>query len=200
MAAKPGKWQWISGSNQPDDHGLNNHTGELNAIHWTEEERIQNPNRRGFIRSTPNGHALQYADGTPFFMLGDTWLAGATWRLPFRNAAPANDYEPGPGIGFEDAVAYRRSQGFNSVSMIACFPNWEADGNANTYADSNGIYLRNAWEKFDYLVENGSMTSKDMRDEYGNRPFEMSQQYKGVADFDRIIPEYFQSLILFRFW
>ncbi len=194
VATKPGKWQWTSGSNQPLDKGLNNYSGELNAIPWTQAEISENPNRRGFVRPTPNGHALQYADGTPFFMIGDTWLAGTTWRLPFRNAAPAENYIPGPGIGFEDAVIYRKKQGFNSVSMISCYPNWEADENANTYADPQGIFVRNAWEKFGYLVEDGKMTSKDMRDESGNRPFKMSDKHKGVADFDNIIPEYFQSL------
>lgn len=194
VAEKPGKWQWTSGSNQPDDPGLNNHTGKLDAVAWTEDELSQNPNRHGFIRPTPNGHALQYDDGTPFFMIGDTWLAGATWRLPFRNTTPDDHYEPAAGIGFEDAVIYRKNQGFNSVSMIACFPNWEADEYASTYADSNGIYVRNAWEKFDYTVENGKMTSKDMRDEYGNKPFRMSEKHKGVADFNQIIPGYFQSL------
>ena len=129
VATAPGKWQWRSGSNQPDDKGLNSHTGEFNAVDWTQEEKFQNPNRRGFVRPSPNGHALQYADGTPFFMVGDTWLAGTTWRLPFRSVTPAKNYVPAPGIGFEDAVAYRKSQGFNSVSMIACFPNWESDCN-----------------------------------------------------------------------
>jgi hypothetical protein len=194
VTTSPGKWQWTSGSNQPDDEGLNGHTGEFNAIEWTEQEKLHNPNRRGFVHPSANGHALQYADGTPFFMVGDTWLAGTTWRLPFRGVAPAQRYVPGPGIGFEDAVAYRKKQGFNSVSMIACFPNWEADCHPSTYADSNGVYLRNAWEKFDYLVEGGRMTAKNMRDEYGNRPFMMSLEHEGVADFDCIIPEYFQSL------
>jgi hypothetical protein len=194
VATEPGRWQWTSRSNQPGDKGLNNHTGEFNAVDWTEEEKIQNPNRRGFIHPSANGHALQYADGTAFFMVGDTWLAGATWRLPFRGVASAKNYVPGPGIGFEDAVAYRKRQSFNSVSMIACFPNWESDCHPSTYADSSGLYLRNAWEKFDYLVENGKMTAKNMRDEYGNRPFKMSDEHEGVADFNRIIPEYFQSL------
>ncbi len=194
VATKAGTWEWKTGSNQPGDEGLNNISGVLNAIEWTEEKKTQNPNRRGFIHSTANGHALQYADGTPFFLTGDTWLAGATWRLPFRGAVPPRDYIPGPGIGFEDAVVYRKKQGFNSVSMIACFPNWESDCKANTYADSNGIFLRNAWEKFDYTVDGDKMTSKDMRDEYGNKPFKMSKHHKGVADFDDIIPEYFQSL------
>jgi hypothetical protein len=193
VATKPGRWQWTGGSDRPDDKGFER-SGEFTAVDWTEKEKMENPNRRGFIHSTPNGHALQYADGTPFFMVGDTWLAGATWRLPFRGAPPAKNYEPGPGIGFEDAAAYRKNQGYNSVSMIACFPNWESDCHPSTYADSNGIFVRNAWEKFGYTVENGSLTSKDMRDEYGNRPFRTSQKHIGVADFDHIIPEYFQSL------
>ena len=194
VATKPGKWEWISGSNQPDDDGLNNHSGKFTAIDWTKEEIGKNPNRHGFIRPTENGHALQYADGTPFFLIGDTWLAGSTWRLPFRSSVTADNYEPGPGMGFEDAVQYRKKQGFNSVSMIACFPNWEADYNASTYADSNGIYIRNAWEKFGYLTKDGEMTAKDMRDEYGNKPFKMSKEHPGVADFNQIVPEYFQSL------
>lgn len=194
IATKPGKWHWQSSSNQPGDNGLNNKKGEFNAVGWSKSEIAENPNRHGFIRPSKNGHYLQYADGTPFFLLGDTWLAGTTWRLPFRNAASPDNYEPGPGIGFEDAVTYRKKQGFNSVSMIACYPNWEADENANTYADSNGIFVRNAWEKFGYFIKDGQMTSKDMRDENGNKPFEMSQNHKGVADFNRIIPEYFQSL------
>ncbi len=194
VATKPGKWQWQSSSNQPEDEGLNNKQGDFEAVTWQQDEIGKNPNRHGFVRPSKNGHALQYADGTPFFMIGDTWLAASTWRLPFRNAVSPENYEPGPGIGFEDAVTYRKKQGFNSVSMIASFPNWEADENANTYADSNGIFVRNAWEKFGYFVKNGQMTSKDMRDESGNKPFEMSQLHIGVADFDRIVPEYFQSL------
>ena len=78
--------------------------------------------------------------------------------------------------------------------MIACFPNWESDCNPSTYADKKGVYLRNAWEKFDYPALKGNLTAKNMRDEYGNRPFEMSSEHEGVADFDRINPDYFKSL------
>ena len=189
-----GDWSWKSGSNQPSDHGLNGKTGAFSAAGWSEAEKSVNPNRRGFVRASSNGHALQYADGTPFFLTGDTWLAGTTWRLPFRNAEPPEDYEPGPGIGFEDAVLYRKDQGYNSVSMIACFPNWELDTHASTYPDSSGIFIRNAWEKFDYFTDTGDLTSKNMRDEYGNRPFHLSEKHPGIADFDRINPRYFQSL------
>ena len=143
VATAPGEWVWQSGSNQADD-GLNGRRGTLQAREWSEQEKEENPNRRGFVRATANGHALEYADGTPYFMVGDTWLAGSTWRLPFRNAPTSPEYVPGPGIGFEDAVQYRKRQGFNSVSMIAAFPNWEADTKPSTYADANGIFIRNA--------------------------------------------------------
>ena len=207
VATKPGEWTWRSASNHPDDAGLNGRSGNFTAIEWSAREKRENPNRHGFVRVSPNGHALEYADGTPFFMVGDTWLAGTTWRLPFRNAPTSSDYRPGPGIGFEDAVAFRKQQGFNSISMIASFPNWDADVNPSTHADKSGIYLRNAWEKFGYDVSSGkgtdasggvsywgSFTAKSMRDEYGHLPFAMSAQHKGVSDFTRINPAYFKSL------
>ncbi len=207
VATHAGQWSWESGSSQSDDAGLNGKTGAFAALEWSDKQKQQNPNRRGFVGVTPNGHALQYADGTPFFMVGDTWLAGATWRLPYRNATPPQNYEPGPGIGFEDAVVYRKRQGFNSVSMIAAFPNWDADQKPSTYANKDGIYLRNAWEKFGYDIGEGkgtdasggvsywgTFTSKSMRDEYGNLPFAMSEKHAGVSDFNRINPDYFRTL------
>ena len=207
VATKPGIWSYTSGSNQPNDTGLNDKTGTFSAIDWTDKEKDENPNRRGFVTTSKNGHALQYADGTPFFMVGDTWLAGSTWRLPFRNASTSDAYQPGPGIGFEDAVHYRKHQGYNSVSMIAAFPNWDMDTNPSTYADSSGVFLRNAWEKFGYDVSAskgidasgglsywGTLTAKNMRDEFGNLPFELSTKHKGVSNFNRINPEYFKSL------
>lgn len=207
VATRPGEWTWSSGSNQPEDAGLNGKRGGFTAVEWTEEEKLENPNRRGFVQATPNGHALQYADGSPYFMVGDTWLAGSTWRLPFRNAPTSDDYQPGPGIGFEDALHYRKNQGFNSVSMIAAFPNWDTDPNPSTYADENGVFVRNAWEKFGYDVARdkgvdasgglsywGTYTAKNMRDEWGNLPFAPSKEHQGVSDFNRINPAYFRSL------
>ena len=48
VATAPGKWYWKSGSNQPDDKGLNNITGEFTAVSWTKKEKSENPNRHGF--------------------------------------------------------------------------------------------------------------------------------------------------------
>ncbi|MFP4542460.1 MAG: DUF4038 domain-containing protein, partial [Opitutales bacterium] len=203
VATAPGEWTWTTGSNQPEDGGLNGGRGRLTAVDWSEAAKVENPNRRGFLRSTPNGRALQYADGTPFFLVGDTWLAASTWRLPWGGGAvPAADTVPGPGMTFEQAVAWRKGQGFNSVSLIAAFPHWEADEHGATYANADGIYLRNAWEKFGHWAADASIstddgaltTAKDMHDEAGNRPFAIFPDREGLADFDRINPAYFQSL------
>ncbi|MBN2369510.1 MAG: DUF4038 domain-containing protein [Vicinamibacteria bacterium] len=193
VATKTGEWTWISASNQ-NDAGLDGRSGRLEAIPWTEEEKQANPNRRGFIRATANGHAFDHADGSPFFMLGDTWLAASTWRLPYKGEAAVPDYEPGPGVGFEQAVAYRKRQGFNSISFIAAFPNWETDHYSATFADKNGVFVRNAWEKFGFRTAEGDLASKDMHDEQGRRPFELLAGGEGVADFERLNPGYFQSL------
>jgi YVTN family beta-propeller protein len=193
VATAPGEWVWTSGSNQPSDTGLNGKTGSFTAREWSDQEKMQNPTRHGFLRSTANGHALEYADGTPFLLLGDTWLGASTWRLPLTDAPADPDYEPGPGVTFQQAVALRKRQGFNSVSMIAAFPTWATDQYPATYSDGKGIYYRNAWEAYGITV-GGGPTAKAMTDERGYRPFEIVPSHAGLADFDRVVPQYFQSL------
>jgi hypothetical protein len=202
VATAAGGWTWRTGSNQPDDTGLNTGEGSLRAIDWSEPEKSENPNRRGFVRASKNGHALRYADGSPFFLVGDTWLAASTWRLPWKGVRAVDGYVPNAGISFEEAVAYRKTQGYNSVSFIAAFPNWAADHRGATFANKDGVYLRNAWEKFGHWAARGKIstadgaitTAKDMGDENGERPFEMFVDREGLANFDRINPAYFRSL------
>jgi hypothetical protein len=200
VATQPGEWTWRVGSSRADP-GLSG-SGKFRAVAWSEAELAANANRRGFIRSSENGHALRYADGTPFFLTGDTWLAASTWRLPFKGTRAAADYVPAEGISFEEAVAWRKRQGYNSISLIAAFPNWAADGHGATFANRDGVYLRNAWEKFGHWAPNAKIstadgattTAKDMHDERGNRPFKVFADREGLADFDALNPEYFASL------
>jgi len=67
VATEPGLWKWASGSNPPDT-GLDDKTGSFTAVDWSEKELQENPLRHGFLRATANGHALETADGTPFFV------------------------------------------------------------------------------------------------------------------------------------
>lgn len=189
LATKPGEWTWVSQSNVSDP-GLNGKAGKFYAIEWTEEEKMTNPNRRGFLMPTKNGHAYNYVDGTPFFYLADTWWAASTWRYPFKGKEPDLDYIPGPGMGFEEAVQFRKKQDYNGVIMIACFPNWHSDNYALRPKTVDGIQLRAPW--------NIDGKAASMMDEAGNLPFGFPGKVPGftdmVPDFDRINPAYFQSL------
>ncbi len=194
VATGPGEWSWESGSNHMNDSGLNGKGGHFKATSWSEEELLENPNRRGFVRASANGHALEYADGTPFFLSGDTWWAATTWRLPFSGVDPGPDYQPAPGITFEGLIQYLKKRQYNSVNLIACYPNWDVDGYPWRLVDPNGVLIRASWAKWGYLTADGKDLSKEMQDEFGNKPFEMSTEIEYCADYNRIIPAYFQSL------
>jgi hypothetical protein len=187
VATKPGKWTWESHSNQ-EDNGLNGHSGSFTAIKWEKEDLKENPNRRGFIKPAKNGRALEYADGTPFFMLGDTWWAASTWRYPLKGIEPDPNYTPHKGISFEEALSFRKKQGYNTIAMIAAYPNWKVDSFPAEYMNEDSVGIRQAWGK------NGMNTAKDMHDESGNMPFESWDQSKIIANFDRLNPDYFKSL------
>lgn len=192
VGTKPGTWTWTSDSNQ-NDSGLNNQSGSFTAVPWTEKEKESNPNRRGTIRPTPNGRALQYADGTPFFLLADTHWAAATWRYPYKGREPAPAFQLGPNMGFEETAQHLKGKGFNSIAFIACFPNWALDDYSSYVKDDAGVEIRRAWQK-----PGTAGKCMDMHDEMGNRPFFLPGKSQGkqdvCADFDRINPAYWQSL------
>ena len=123
VAMQPGEWTWKSGSSTGDP-GLTNKTGSFSAIEWSEEEKNQNPLRRGFIRASANKHALIHADSTPYLAIGDTWFGLSASRYKWYD--DEKERPMGPGAGFKDFVRLRKSQGFNWINIIAAFPNWNA--------------------------------------------------------------------------
>lgn len=163
MATAPGVWSWTTGSNQ-EDQGLNGRTGAFEATEWTEAEKQENPLRRGMIRPTSNGHAFEYADGTPMFWLADTWWSCMTRRFQWHD----DDVERTvgtPEAGFKDYVRFRGAQGYNGCMVVAAFPNW---------TDERSDWGGDGWE-----------------DESGNRPFHGEGD---TPDLDRLNPAYFQSM------
>lgn len=188
-ANSPGEWSWRSGANRPDP-GLRGKTGRFSAVAWSEAEKVQNACRRGMIRSTANGHALEYSDGTAFFLLGDTW-----WSVPTFRYRWYDDDRPrpiGPAAGLKDYVRFRRKQGFNCIAMIAAFPNWANDGQPSTWTRDDGTVLRSAWRQA------GTQSAKDMHNEAGERAFLFPGKIPGheehFPDLDRINPKYFETL------
>ena len=102
------------------DGGLAGKKGSFTALAWNDKESAENPLRRGFLRATANGHALETADGTPFFVIGDTWWAAGTNR--FRWYDDDQERPLGPTAGFKDYVRLRKAQGYNWINVIAAFP------------------------------------------------------------------------------
>jgi hypothetical protein len=188
LANEPGDWRYLSGSNQ-QDLGLNGQAGKFEAADWTDAEKESNPNRRGMVRATSNGHALEYADGTPFFLLGDTWWAVPSFRFQWHD--DDRPREIGPAAGFKDYVQYRRRQGFNSIAMIAALPHWANDGLSYKIDMDDGTVVRRAWGQA------GTRSAKDMHDEDGNRPFLFPGKVPGFENVfpnvDRIVPAYFRN-------
>jgi hypothetical protein len=196
LATIPGAWHWSSGSN-PDTPGLSHQSGSFQAVDWTEVEKQQNPLRRGFLRPTANRHALETADGTPFFVVGDTWYSAATNR--FRWYDDNRERPIGPEAGFKDYVRFRKAQGYNWVNIIAAFPNWDNDGLPwhIVMNDPDHTTVRSAWLEFGTGPDNRSGTAKNMKNE-GGRPFLFPGKVPGYEnvfpDVDRINPAYFQFL------
>jgi hypothetical protein len=162
LATAPGTWTWISGSNQSDP-GLNAKSGKFTAAPWADADKNKNPCRRGMIKASPNGHTFEYADGTPFFLLGDTWWPTGTFR--YRWYEDDTPRPIGSQAGFKDFVRFRRRQQFNCIAMVAAFPNWANDDKPPRLETPDGTQLRSAWPQA------GTKSAKDMTDEEGNRPF-----------------------------
>jgi hypothetical protein len=189
-STRPGKWTWVSGSNQ-NDSGLNGQSGEFSSVPWTESEMLENPNRRGIITATPNGHALQYADGTPFFAIGDFFYGACSARYRWRDEEDDYPVNTEQG-GFKDMVKFREKQGFNMLFVFSAFPSWLSDGNPAAFKDQAGVPIRDAW------VNGNEQTAQDMRNEDGETPFLYPGKAVGypdaAPDFTRINPGFFRRL------
>lgn len=189
LATAPGEWRWTSGS-MPNDSGLSGKSGRFTAGAWEAADLEANANRRGMIGVTEDGRGLQYADGTPFFLLGDTWWSLPSYRFPLGEGDGSAD-RLGPQSTLNDYVARRKAQGFNCIGLIAAQPAWANDGKANSLQMEDGTWVRAAWK------QPGTQSAKDMHNE-GGRPFEFPGKVPGFEDvfpdMDRINPGYFQAL------
>jgi hypothetical protein len=199
LATSPGKWSWRSGSNQADP-GLNGRKGHFVAVAWSERDKAANETRHGFIKPTANGHAFEYADGTPFILLGDTWYAAATQRFKWNDD---QDQRPlGPDAGFKDYVRFRKQQGFNAVAIIAAFPNWADDGKPwDIWLDrASNLGVRSAWVDQGEIANHrprNQWRAKNMDNEGGRAfffPGRVPEYEQVFPDVDRINPEYFKFL------
>jgi hypothetical protein len=188
LATRAGTWKWTSGS-APHDAGLSGKSGSFEAVAWSEAELAANPNRRGMILASQDGRGLEYADGTPYFLIGDTWWSVPSYRFPL--ALPDKPQPLGPQATLNDLAHHRLQQGYNCVGLIAAQPAWANDGQQPILRMEDGTYVRAAWR------QPGTQSAKDMHNE-GGRPFLFPGKVPGfetvMPDLDRINPDYFKVL------
>ena len=142
-ATKTGVWTWVA-STDTGDPGLAG-SGSFTAVAPSSEELAANANYHGHVRIS--GQYFQYADRTPFLLLGDTfWLFNSvhTYHKPDPND-PSSTIEVDRPLGdlardFDHYVDDRVSKGFNAV-LVEYLP---AGSSRNGHTSNGGGYLWDA--------------------------------------------------------
>ncbi|MES2657044.1 MAG: DUF4038 domain-containing protein [Verrucomicrobiota bacterium] len=97
-----GEWSMTTISTDPANAGLNGITRTVQCDAYTGNLPIY---QHGFVKPSTNGHYFTYADGTPFFYLGDTHWLMIHERFDTSNV-------PGIPSQFKYVVDKRVTQGF----------------------------------------------------------------------------------------
>lgn len=124
---------WTYRTRCASDAALNGLTGALTAVEYAGKLEIY---RRGFVRIVPGNKYFTYADGTPFFYLGDTH-----WGM-YREELD----EPGPHAGASGAtshvkhiIARRVAQGFTVYQSEPVDPPFKLEDGRVDAADLPGL-------------------------------------------------------------
>ena len=103
----PGRWQYTTTSTDATNTGLDGQHGTILASSYTGNLAIY---QHGFLRTSANNRYLTYADGTPFFWLGDNQQSNLTGQTRLNES---ND--PRYSSMFKGIVDTRVDQGFNVI-------------------------------------------------------------------------------------
>ena len=145
-----GRHTFRSECSDATDTGLHAIEGEVVVTPYTGDNALL---QRGPLRIAEDRRHFTYADGSPFFWLGDTWWMGLCQRLHWPEE-------------FQRLAADRRAKGFTVIQLVAgLYPDmpafdergrneagfpWEAD-----YARVRPDYFDAADRRIQYLVDQG---------------------------------------------
>jgi len=143
-APAAGEWSYSAFSTDPVLRGVK---GGLQCAAWSAGEKAANPTRHGFVgvaKSGPRaGRYFEYADGTPFLWIGDTWWPWLKRGIPFTRAKQVMDDRSARGFTIGQVVF-----GANNAARLAgrdfATPDLDAIHDAErfiAYANSHGITL-----------------------------------------------------------
>ena len=99
---EPGEYDYRLESTDANNPDLNGHQGRIRVTAYSGPDELL---RHGMLQVSANKRYFAYADGTPFYWLGDTWWTGLSDRLSWD--------------GFQKLALDRQSKGFTVVQMAA---------------------------------------------------------------------------------
>jgi hypothetical protein len=121
-----GTWNWNSTST---DAGLDGKSGDFNCAAPTPAQIAENPNYRGHLKVHPTGRYFTYADGTPFFWIGDT-----NWSMNTRRCGLGSNSD-GPFYTWLDD---RKAKGFTVILSEYFEINQQNEGGYPFPTNTNG--------------------------------------------------------------
>ena len=149
---KSGRYQVVTSCSDPDDQGLQKIRTTLKILEYQSDNPLL---KHGQLQLTKSQCSFEYADGKPFFWLGDTWWMGLSKRLNWPD-------------DFQRLTADRVEKNFTIIQIVAGllpdmspfderstneagFP-WEKD-----FSTINPAYFDMADLRINWLVRSGLM-------------------------------------------
>ncbi len=125
-----GKWTWTTVCTDEANTGLHGQSGELACVAYGGELDIY---KHGFIKTEAGTRYFMYADGTPFFYLGDTH-----WTLPLESIDSIN---PEEGLGEYISISQETADQYGITSMFKHIMDYRAEqGFTVIQSQQLGIY------------------------------------------------------------
>lgn len=158
-----GRWSYAVSASDTADSGLHGVTGAIEVAPYTGDLPIY---RHGFVRVSDDRRGFAYADGTPFFWLGNThWQAFNYERLDESN----DPHEPSTSQ-FRSTADHDRARGFTVYQTYPDAAVNDGGGNVSVvdwwserYTHLDPQAFRDQFDvMMDYLADNGTVIALGM--------------------------------------
>lgn len=149
--AVPGEYAYRYESTDRSNADLNGQEGRITIAAYDGSNSLL---KHGMLQVSANKHHFEFADGTPFYWLGDTWWTGLSDRLSWE--------------GFKQLTADRKAKGFTVVQIVAGLipplefapvdPGYRNEGGAvwdPKFQQINPRYFDYADRRIQHLVDEG---------------------------------------------
>jgi hypothetical protein len=163
----PGTWQFTTSATDPANAGLNAQHGTIHAQAYGGQLAVY---RHGFLYPSRNDRYLTYADGTPFYWLGDT-----EWDALIGQVRLHESNDPRFQSEFKGIIDTRAAQGFTVIQTETFANNDETSnypqneggpawfsGSAGFFRDLNPKFWQNVDERISYIADKGLVTAMTM--------------------------------------